>query len=78
MEQSWWLFKDTFLKAQGLSIPQHKKSSKGSRILEWLSKDLLVRLREKKEKCRHWKKEWVSWEEYRDTVQVCRGRIRKA
>ena len=28
-EQSWQLFKDTLLRAQWLSIPQHKKSSRG-------------------------------------------------
>ena len=30
-EQSWQLFKDTLLRAQWLSIPQHKKSSRGGR-----------------------------------------------
>ena len=30
-EQSWQLLKDTLLRAQWLSIPQHKKSSRGGR-----------------------------------------------
>ena len=30
-EQSWQLFKDTLLRAQRLSIPQQKKSSRGGR-----------------------------------------------
>jgi len=48
MEESWQLFKDTFLKAQELSIIQHRKSSAGGKKPAWLSKDLLVKLREKK------------------------------
>jgi len=45
MEQSWQLFKDTFLGAQELSTPQHKKLRRGNRELSWLSKDQLVKLR---------------------------------
>jgi len=33
IEQSWQLFKDTFLKAQELSISQYKKPSRGSKKL---------------------------------------------
>ena len=51
-EQSWQLFKDIFLKAQELSIPICKKSGKNGRIPAWLSKDLLVKLKCKKEKHR--------------------------
>ena len=31
MEQNWQLFKDTCMRKQELSIPQHKKSSRGGR-----------------------------------------------
>lgn len=48
-EQRWQLFNDTFLRAQEFSAPQHKKSCRGGRKLVWLSKDLLVNLREKNE-----------------------------
>ena len=41
-------------------------------------KDLQVKLRDKKEMYRQWKQGWVAWEEYRDTVQMCRNAIRKA
>ena len=46
-EQSWQLWKDTFLRAQLLSIFQKKKSSRGGRRLLWLCKDLQLKLREK-------------------------------
>jgi len=55
MEHYWQLFKDTFLTVQEFSIPQHKKASRGGRKLVWLSKDMLVKLMEKKETCRQWK-----------------------
>ena len=45
-EQSWQLWKDTFLRAQLLSILQKKKSSRGGRRLSWLCKDLQLKLRE--------------------------------
>ena len=48
IEQIWQLFKATFLRAQELSIPKYKKSSRGGRKLTWLRKDLLVKLRKKK------------------------------
>ena len=48
-EQSWQFFKVTFLRAQELFVPQNKKSGRQGRKPAWLSKDLLVRLREKKE-----------------------------
>jgi len=50
MEQCWQLFKDTFLRAQVLFTPWHKKSSRRGRKSAWLSNDLLVKLRGKKEK----------------------------
>jgi len=42
-------FKNAFLRAQEFSIPQTKKSGRGGREPAWLSKDLLGRLRKKKE-----------------------------
>jgi len=54
-EQSWQIFKDTFHKAQELSIPRCKKSGKEGRRLAWLSQDLLAKLKGKKEMHRQWK-----------------------
>ena len=48
VEESWLLFKDAFLRAQELSIPQNKRASRGGRKLAWLGKDLLGKWREKK------------------------------
>ena len=78
VKQSWQFFKDTFVKAQELSISQQEKSRRGGRKLARMSKDLLVKLREKREKYRQWKEACVAWEEYRDSVQTCRNAIRKA
>ena len=77
MEQSWQLLMDAFLTEQELSILQHKKSSRGGRRSTWLSKDLLVKLRDKKEMYRQWKQGCVAWEEYRDAIYECRDGIRK-
>ena len=77
-DQSWQLFKDTLPRAQGLSMPQQKSSSRGGRRLSWLCKDLQLKLREKREMYRKWKQGCVFWEEYRAVVRVCRDRIRKA
>ena len=49
-EQSWQFFKVTFLRAQELFVPQNKKSGRQGRKPAWLSKDLLVRLRDKEGK----------------------------
>jgi len=68
VEQSWQLPKDTFPRAQELSIPQQKKSSRGGKKLAWLSKDLLAKLRENNKNYRQWKQRWVAWEEYRDAI----------
>ena len=53
-EQSWQHFKDAFVRAQELSISQHKKSDRQGKKQGWLNKDLLVRLMEKKEKYKDW------------------------
>ena len=50
MEWVWQYFKDTFLRAQELSISQNKKLCRRRRKPALLGKDLLARMREKKEK----------------------------
>ena len=55
-----------------------KKSGKEGRRPAWLSKDLLVEPKRKKEMHRQWKQGHASWEEYRDAARVCRDGIRKA
>ena len=78
VEESWLLFKDALLKAQEVSIPLNKKVGRRDRKPAWLGKDLLGTLRAKKGAYKLWKQGRVTWEEYRDAVQTCRCRIRKA
>ncbi|GAB0204864.1 mitochondrial enolase superfamily member 1 [Grus japonensis] len=59
-------------------IPKSKKSSKGGRRPAWMSKELLEKLKGKKEVYRMWKKGLATWEEYRDVVRECRDATRKA
>lgn len=42
------------------------------------TKELLTKLRYEKEVYRKWKQRQLTWEEYRDTVWVCRDVVRKA
>ncbi|KFQ91096.1 hypothetical protein Y956_15163, partial [Nipponia nippon] len=77
-EQRWQVFKDAFHRAQELSIPRCRKSGKKGKRLAWLSHDLWVKLKGKKRMHRQWKKGLVSWEEYRETPQLCKDGIRKA
>lgn len=48
-KQSWQLFKDIFLRVEELLIPMYEKSGKEGRRLAWFSKDLLVKLKHKKQ-----------------------------
>ncbi|KFQ69267.1 hypothetical protein N335_01811, partial [Phaethon lepturus] len=76
-EQSWQIFKDAFHRSQEVLIPRCKKSGKEGKRPAWLSGDLLVKLKGKKEMHRQWKQGQVSWEEYRDAAQLCRHGVRK-
>ncbi|KAK4821784.1 hypothetical protein QYF61_002200 [Mycteria americana] len=77
-EQSWQIFKDTFHRVEELSICTCKKSGKEGKRSAWMSQDLLVKLKSKKEMHKQWKQGRVSWEEYRDSVWLCRDGVRKA
>ena len=46
--------------------------------MAWLSRDLLVKIKGKKELQRQWKQEQVSWEECREADWLCRDGTRKA
>ena len=61
-EEIWQLFKATFLRAQELSVLICKKSGKEGRMLECLSKVLLVKLKHKREMHTQWKQGHTSWE----------------
>ncbi|KAK4815668.1 hypothetical protein QYF61_005414 [Mycteria americana] len=55
-----------------------RKSGKEGRRPAQLRKDLLVKLKSKKEMQRQWNQTHVSWEEYMDPAWICRDGIRKA
>ncbi|GAB0206526.1 hypothetical protein GRJ2_003118200 [Grus japonensis] len=76
-QESWSIFKHHFLQAQDRCIPKNRKSSKGGRTPAWMSKELLEKLKGKKEVYRMWKKGLATWEEYRNVVSVC-SNARKA
>ncbi|KFQ81576.1 hypothetical protein N335_14481, partial [Phaethon lepturus] len=77
-EQSWQIFKDTFHRVQELLIPKCKKSGKEGKRPAWLSQDLLVKLKGKREMNRQWKQGQVCWDEYWDAAWWCRDEVRKA
>jgi len=54
-EQSWQIFKNTFHRAQELSVPRCTRSGKEGKRPAWLSRDLLVKLKGKRELYRQWK-----------------------
>ncbi|GAB0208111.1 mitochondrial enolase superfamily member 1 [Grus japonensis] len=56
----------------------NRKTSTGGRRPAWMSKELLEKLKGKKEAYRMWKKGKATWEEYRDVVRECRDAMRKA
>ncbi|GAB0207235.1 mitochondrial enolase superfamily member 1 [Grus japonensis] len=43
-----------------------------------MNKELLDKVKHKKEACRGWKQGQVAWEEYRETVRAARDQVRKA
>ena len=58
------LLQDTLLPTQELSISQQKKWSRGDGRPVWPSKDLQLKLMEKRDMSRKWKQGCVAWEEY--------------
>jgi len=77
-EQSWQIFKDTSYRAQKLSVPRYKESGKEGKRPAWLSQDLLVTLKGKRDLHRQWKQGRVSWEECRDAAWLCGDGVRRA
>ena len=77
-QESWLIFKDHLLQAQERCIPTKRKSGKNARRPAWMNKELLDKLKHKKEAYRGWKQGQVAWEEYREIVQAARDQVRKA
>ncbi|GAB0205316.1 mitochondrial enolase superfamily member 1 [Grus japonensis] len=77
-QDSWLIFKGHLLQAQQRCIPTKRKSSKTTKRPPWMNKELLGKVRHKKEAYRGWKQGQVAWEEYRETVRAARDQVRKA
>ncbi|PKU39222.1 rna-directed dna polymerase from mobile element jockey-like [Limosa lapponica baueri] len=71
------VFKDCLLQAQERCIPKKKKSGKIANRPAWMNKELLDKLRTKKEAYRGWKQGQVDRAEYRETVRASRNQIRQ-
>ncbi|GAB0199646.1 hypothetical protein GRJ2_002430000 [Grus japonensis] len=77
-QESWLIFKGHLLQAQERCIPTKRKSSKSTKRPLWMNKELLGKVKQKKEAYRGWKQGQVAWEEYRETVRAAREQVRKA
>ncbi|GAB0190148.1 mitochondrial enolase superfamily member 1 [Grus japonensis] len=70
--------KHHLLRAQERCIPTKRKSGKNTKRPAWMNKELLGKVKQKKEACRGWKQGQAAWEEYRETVRTARDQVRKA
>ncbi|GAB0184760.1 hypothetical protein GRJ2_000941300 [Grus japonensis] len=77
-QDSWLMFKGHLLQAQERCIPTKKESGKNTKRPLWMNKELLGKVKHKKEAYREWKQGQVAWEEYRETVRAARVQVRKA
>ncbi|GAB0206807.1 hypothetical protein GRJ2_003146300 [Grus japonensis] len=77
-QDSWLVFKGHLLRAQERCIPTRRKSGKNTKKPPWMNKEVLGKVKHKKEAYRGWKQGQVAWEEYRETVQAARDQVRKA
>ncbi|GAB0207656.1 mitochondrial enolase superfamily member 1 [Grus japonensis] len=77
-QDSWLIFEGHLLQAQEQCIPTKRKSSKNTKRPPWMNKELLGKVKQKKEGYRGWKQGQVAWEEYRETVPAARDQVRKA
>ncbi|GAB0208438.1 hypothetical protein GRJ2_003309500 [Grus japonensis] len=75
---SWLIFKGHLLQVQERCIPAKRKSGKNTQRPPWMNKELLGKVKQKKEAFRGWKEGQVAWEEYRETVRAARDQDRKA
>ncbi|GAB0208751.1 hypothetical protein GRJ2_003340800 [Grus japonensis] len=77
-QDSWLIFKGHLLQAQERCIPAKRKSSKNTWRPAWMNKELLGKVKQRKEAYRGWKQGQVAWEKYRETVRAARDQVRKA
>lgn len=63
-EQNWQVF-EVFCRKQELAIPRSKKLAKQGKKV-WLSREMLIKLKGKKQMHKQWELGEVTWEEYRE------------
>ncbi|KFW00854.1 hypothetical protein N327_12339, partial [Fulmarus glacialis] len=76
-QESWLIFKD-HLQAQEPCISTKRKSGKNARRPAWVDKELLDKLKHRKEAYKGWKQGQVAWDEYREIVRAASDQVRKA
>ncbi|KFV04324.1 hypothetical protein N340_00281, partial [Tauraco erythrolophus] len=74
-QESWLIFKDHLLQAQEWCIPTKRKSGRNTSRPAWMNKELLDKLKHKREAYREQEQEQVAWGEYREAA---RDQVRKA
>ncbi|KFQ42915.1 hypothetical protein N333_08226, partial [Nestor notabilis] len=77
-QDCWLIFKDHLLQAQERCIPSKRKCGRRARRPPWMDKELLRKLRGKKEAFRRWKQGQATWEDYTNAVWEARDQVRKA
>ncbi|KFQ42374.1 hypothetical protein N333_07813, partial [Nestor notabilis] len=77
-QDCWLIFKDHLLKAQEHCIPTKRKCGRRARRPPRMDKELLRKLRGKKEAYRRWKQGQATWGVYRNVVREARDQVRKA
>ncbi|GAB0204852.1 mitochondrial enolase superfamily member 1 [Grus japonensis] len=64
--------------SSGAMHPNKEEVKQKHQEAPWMNKELLGKVKQKKEAYRGWKQGQVAWEEYRETVQAARNQVRKA
>lgn len=63
---------------QELLFPTHKKLGKNGKGLACLSRNLLTKIKGKKQMCRQGNQGQVPWDKYRDVARLWRDEVREA
>lgn len=72
VHESWMIFKDQLLQAQEWSILMSSKWSRGDWRCLQMNKQLLIKLKHKRERYRRWKQSQMLGQEYQGSARTCR------
>ncbi|GAB0178727.1 hypothetical protein GRJ2_000338000 [Grus japonensis] len=67
-QDNWLIFKGHLLRAQEQCIPTKRKLSINTKRPPWMTREILGKVKQKKEAHRKWKQGQVAWEEYREAI----------